>query len=151
MKRLLIIVGMLGALLGSSAAVVILFDLVPAGWFAVPAEKQAEAPPPSQPAAAYVDLSTLVIPVMADGRVKTQFMVEIRFAVEPQAKAAVEGSLNALQDAIIRDMHAYLPKHLETRMTVDLVLLRQRLHAVATRIVGAGKIRDVLFQSALNL
>ena len=149
MKRLLIIIVVFGALLGSSAAAVFLFDLVPMAWLSAPEKKQVEPPP--LPLAAYVDLNTMVVPVIMDGAVKTQFMMEIRFAVEPQAKAAVEAYANRLQDAIVRDMHAYLPKHLETRESVDLALSRQRLHALATKIVGAGKIRDVLFQSVFSL
>lgn len=154
MKKILIIIIALVALMGGIATALVMFELIPRDMLppillANLAEPAKPAPPPPSPSA-YVDMDQIAVPILLDKQVKGSILIEIRLEVDSLERSKVEEKGPILHDAIIRDLYDFLPKHLADRPTVDLSALKSRLHAVANRVVGSGKVRAVLVQNVYN-
>lgn len=110
-----------------------------------PAEPEVvEVIPPS-----YVEMDTLVVPVLKDGVIKNRVDVTVQLEVAQDDVSYVKQQMPIIRDTLLRDLHDFLPKHLNNRSTPDLFALKARLKKASAKVAG-GKISDVVIKGAFN-
>ena len=116
-----------------------------AWWFLLrePVASEAERAPPS-----FVTLPPMSIPVIRDDRVSRTVALQITLELgsadyEDDFKTAVPH----LVDAFLIELHALLPRRLMQERGDDLDLMKYRLVGVANRVLGQGRVTDVLIRA----
>jgi flagellar FliL protein len=98
----------------------------------------------------YVEMNALTIPVIRGGAVAKYILLQISLEVpDESAREEVIDRMPRLQDAFLRDLHAYFASiPLDSPLNVRTV--KQRLQRIADRKVGAGIVDEVLIQGAFE-
>jgi hypothetical protein len=156
MKKLLkiglILIVLLLFVVGGGLVGAIKFGLVPDFLGLFPSEDHVEEPKALSPLERLgpppflFSLNPIEIPVISNGRVIRRCSFGFRIQIDPEDTVEVRYLLEKLQSKMLEDLMAFLPRHLETRDTVDLVAVKQRMRLVAERVLGPGKVKDVLIQ-----
>ncbi|WP_337995551.1 hypothetical protein [Oleispirillum naphthae] len=151
MKRILILL-VLVLLLGGGAAA--------GAYFFMPAllglkhEQAAAPPPPEKPVSVKpvtVRMTTLDVPVVIDGAIDRQVHFTVVLVVSPETLAKVQADLPRLRNAIIQFCYAAFPKQYAEHHRMDLPRLKASLSQIAERVLGPGRVKDVLLQSYLEM
>ncbi len=147
MKRVILIVVVLILLGGGGGA---------GWWFFLrepPTEDAAEAATPAVPDAIdtqrALDLDPFVMPVLRNGRViqHVTVLLRVEFAA-PESDDWAEESTPRLRDAFLRELHGLFAfRHIQVQGEA-LPVVRQRLTAVANRVLGDGRVKAVLVKGA---
>lgn len=121
----------------SFAILVLALGLMPA-W-------AGEAPKETKPEpGTSVEMPILVAPMVADGKlVSYAYISNTIVATSPAAAIDVRAHTPFIQDAYVRDMNATPLAAGDEAQSVDKNALAARLLAVASRIVGSGKVASV--------
>lgn len=96
----------------------------------------------------YVELEPLVLPIV-DGSGVSQVvsMVIALEVVEPSAADKVRKLEPKLKDAYIQDMYGMLSEHAALKGgVVQIGYIKDRLNDISNRVLGNGKVNDVLIQ-----
>ena len=109
------------------------------------AEAEAEA---AKSALAYVALDPLILPIIGETGVTQNVSLVIQLEVPDAATAEqVKRLTPRLQDAFIQDMYGALSrKNSMEQGVLQVAPLKARLNRVSTKILGEGKVNDVLLQ-----
>ncbi len=110
--------------------------------------KEAEAAALAEVKPEYVQMNAMIFPVIGDRGVTQTVSLVVSLEV-PDAATAEEIKKLAprLTDAYIQDMYGALNrKHSMENGTLKIAPLKARLNKVTTRVVGEGKVNDVLLQ-----
>ena len=160
MKRLVILGGLvLVILLGGGVAYFLVSSDEESGEEAVeeaieeePEEDQAEegghGASVAQPQ--YLKMEILTLPVVRKKELSHYVHVEASLqSADEQAKRQIQDALARVRDAIIRDFHR-TPLTATRGSNVDLAVLKARLKAAATRVLGEGVVEDVLLINVIR-
>lgn len=142
MKKILILVSIL-SLLGAGVSAIFYFGVVPM----TVVTKFFEKPPPPPIQLAYVDLEAIGVPVLKNGKVSGQILLELRLEIEAKDKVNIDHHMPRLYDAIVRDLVDYVPKNLAGRQINDLEVLKLHVRDVIDGVVGKGRVKAVLLQN----
>ena len=97
----------------------------------------------------FVDLDSLVIPVIRNDQVERHVMLTLTLEVgDNHSRFRVQKAVHQLRDAFVRDLHGYM-RVVMTRSHNDFLrLLKGRLLRVTASVIGPGVVREVLIQQA---
>lgn len=154
MKRLLLVVFALVLLGGGSFVGLVAFGVVPdvLGLGIRMADQQPEVPvEPPPPRPDYVDIEPFVVPIiLEDGTLHRQLYFDLRLEVKAGTVVEFSGRMPVLHDAFIRYLHKWYPLWMRDHTDIDLRETKERLKAVAERIVGPGVVEEVLFVAVFD-
>lgn len=140
MKRVVLIVVVLLALGGLAFGAIQLFG----GKDLEPVETAAPAP-------VFVTLEPFIVPVIREGRVVKQVSLTITLELaEPNAETEVAAKMPYLRDAFLTRLHGLMGRRRRDGRTFAPEVVKRRLLAESERVLGAGVVRDVLVQGALE-
>ena len=110
----------------------------------VQAEEKVAPPPPEFE---YLQIP-LMVPIITDQGLTQQVSLSVSLELPYGSKEDVDVFKPRLMDAYIRDLFGAMGagQIMIRGNIVDVELLRTRLAAVTTRVVGEGKVNDVLLQ-----
>jgi len=134
-------------------AIVIVVLLLLAGgaggwWFFLRAPPPPALHPQADAAPTYMPLAPITISVVNESRIVGQVTIELTLALRNgQGQQDVTQALPRLTDAIIVELHALLGRRLMAEEGYPLPLIKERLMGVATRVVGADVVSDVLIKT----
>ncbi len=97
----------------------------------------------------FVDMDSLVVPVIRNDQVERHVMLTLTLEVgDNHSRSRVQEAVHQLRDAYVRDLHGYM-RVVMTRSHNDFLrLLKGRLLRVTADIIGPGVVREVLIQQA---
>lgn len=97
---------------------------------------------------AFVEMDPLVLPIIdADGISQLVSLVIVLQVHDDKQKAEVTAQIFRIKDAYIQDMYGVLNKHEAVKDgVIQVSLLKERLNAASTRVLGEGVVSDVLLQ-----
>ena len=120
------------------------------GFFA-PEESADEATPtPRQQrnAPRYVDLDSINVVIIQDSRPRSVVQIAVKLEVASDKDAeAVRNKMIRLTNALVTDLHDFLPRLLREVVHIDIDLLGNRIQYVADKTLGKGLVKQVLIQS----
>jgi hypothetical protein len=96
----------------------------------------------------FMDMPPLVISVFHGDKVATTIHIQLKLEVlGSDNEEKVSRIMPRLNDAFLRDLHAFIPRLLRKQNRVDVVIIKQRLQMIADKVAGKGTIGSVLVQS----
>ncbi|MEK7244569.1 MAG: hypothetical protein AAB223_00945 [Pseudomonadota bacterium] len=112
------------------------------------AGEEAPAAPRQREAPRYVDIDPVNIVVLQNNRPRSivQISAKLEVASEKDA-AAVKKLMIRLTNALVTDLHDFLPRLLRESDRIEIDLLKDRIQYVADKTYGKGLVRQVLIQS----
>ena len=136
MKKLLIVFVLLLLLGGGGGAA--------AWWFYFRAPETTEDDAPAAPQLSQIELDTIPITVVRNGRPTYQFFFRIVLMFDDPLKMdQVQHELPAVYDAVTTELHQLLGRKQVEQSGFEEPLIRQRLDKVVKARVGDGKIYKV--------
>ncbi|MEZ5833695.1 MAG: hypothetical protein R3D05_21195 [Dongiaceae bacterium] len=136
MKKLLIVFVLLLLLGGGGGAA--------AWWFYLRAPDVAEDVGPAIPQLSQIELDTIPITVVRNGKPIYQFFFRVVLMFDDPLKMdLVQQQLPAVYDAVTTELHQLLARKQVEQMGFQEPLIRQRLDKVVKERVGEGKIYKV--------
>ena len=99
----------------------------------------------------FMDMAPLVISVFHGDKVATTIHIQLKLEVlGSDNEEKISRMMPRLNDAFLRDLHAFVPRLLRKHDRVDVVIIKQRLQMIANKVAGKGSIDSVLVQSITN-
>ncbi|MBF0561926.1 MAG: hypothetical protein HQL37_07860 [Alphaproteobacteria bacterium] len=151
MKKFLGIFAVLAILLGIAAVVIVKFHLVPEGVLPfldfLRTPKKEETPVVVVKEPAFIAMDTFTIPLIADGKLKGQVVLEVRLEVDQDDKSKISKMVPKLQNAIIKELFDFLPEHTVPGRVPDLEAIKARILLACDKVAGKGGIKSILLQS----
>ena len=155
MKKLLISLAVLLMLTGAVVGTLKFMKIGPfaeegateegAGGDEAPAEKKGFL---SRDTPVFYPLDPLIVPIFDDNKVVATIQVHIKLEVVGKENMEKVSRLRPrISDALLRDLHGFLPRLIQSRNHVDVAILKKRLKLMTDRAIGEGIVRDVLIQS----
>jgi len=136
MKKLLIVFVLLLVLGGGGGAA--------AWWYYFRAPETAEDEAPAAPQLSQIELDTIPITVVRNGKPTYQFFFRIVLMFDDPLKMdQVQHELPAIYDAVTTELHQLLGRKQVEQSGFEEPLIRQRLDKVVKARVGDGKIYKV--------
>jgi flagellar basal body-associated protein FliL len=112
------------------------------------AGEEAPAPRRSTAQPRYVDIDPINIAVIQNNRPQSVIQIAAKLEVSgDKDAAAVQQRMIRLTNALITDLHDFLPRLLREVDHIELDLLRDRMQYVADKTLGKGLVKQVLIQS----
>ncbi|MCM2344391.1 MAG: flagellar basal body-associated FliL family protein [Alphaproteobacteria bacterium] len=98
--------------------------------------------------AAYVEMAPLILPIVdAEGVSQIVSLVVVLQVHDEAGKAEVAAQMPRIKDAYIQDMYGVLNKHAAVKGgVVQVGIIKEKLNAANTRILGEDVVQDVLLQ-----
>lgn len=96
----------------------------------------------------FVEMEPLILPIIdADGISQMVSLVIVLQVHDDKQKAEVAGQMFRIKDAYIQDMYGVLNKHAAVKDgVIQVSVLKEKLNAANTRVLGEGVVSDVLLQ-----
>ncbi len=145
MKIIVVVVAIVLMLAGASFSVLKWMEIGP---FAPDDGTAAEsAEPEGEPI--FIDLEPLMVNIFQDNEVATTIQITVKLETLGDDNAKdVNQQLPKIMDALLRDLHGFLPRVLKDEdAQLDVFVLKKRLKLTADRLFPDGRIHDVLIQS----
>ncbi|MBT3361101.1 MAG: hypothetical protein HN403_15875 [Rhodospirillales bacterium] len=102
--------------------------------------------PPEPPR--FIDMDALVVPVFAGDAPVGTIQIQIKLeTLGAENEEALHRLMPRISDAFLSDLYVYIPRLLRKTGNVDVIAIKQRLQAVATKTAGKGRVENVLVQS----
>jgi len=104
-----------------------------------------------QDAPRFITMDALVIPVFKGERVAATIQIQVKLetaGVDNESKIA--HLMPRLNDAFLRDLYGFLPRHLRKENRIDLSIIKRRLQRLGDKVAGPGVIKAVLIQSVIE-
>jgi hypothetical protein len=111
----------------------------------------ADAPPPApvnDPEPKFMTFPQMAIPVISDGVARAHLVLALRFHYDPDAGADIRKEERRLTDAYLTELMRQMPGIMKETGRLDLVAAKAILNAVTDRVLGPGKVHDVLIDIA---
>lgn len=149
MKRIIIAVAVVIMLMGGGISVMKTLKIGP---FAPVPTANGDAPveaPKEKLEPVIVPLEPLTVPVFQGDKIATTVTMEVHLEVMGSKKAAeAKKMLPKIADTFLRDLHAYLPRLVETQGELDVEVILGRLNSVAKKSpVTKDLVNRVLIQA----
>ncbi len=120
------------------------------GPFGDPAEVEATGTTPDEPLH-FVTMDVLVIPIFQGEKVAATVQIQLKLeATNLENASEIARLLPRLNDAFLRDLYGFIPRHLRKKERLDLALIKDRLQMVGDKVAGPGVIKSVLVQAVLE-
>ena len=120
------------------------------GPFGDPAEVEATGTTPDEPLH-FVTMDVLVIPIFQGEKVAATVQIQLKLeATNLESASEIARLLPRLNDAFLRDLYGFIPRHLRKKERLDLALIKDRLQMVGDKVAGPGVIKSVLVQAVLE-
>ena len=150
MKLIVILVVVAVLLLGGGGAVYFFRDAL-FGGAAGEAHTAAKLPINATPDARFVDLETLNIAVIHNGRIEKHVVLQVSLEVgTEEERALVAKTLPRIKDAFIKDMYDYYAILPPTQRGVNVEAIKRRLKRTVDGVMRDGSVKDVLIQGAVE-
>ncbi len=147
MKKLVIAVAIMLMLAGATISVLKWLGIGP---FGDPAEVEATWTTPDEPLH-FVTMDVLVIPIFQGEKVAATVQIQLKLeATNLENASKIARLLPRLNDAFLRDLYGFIPRHLRKKERLDLALIKDRLQMVGDKVAGPGVIKSVLVQAVLE-
>ncbi len=111
------------------------------------AKYRAKAPPPPPPKDKVMTVGTYVIPIIRDHVIRRQVGMDIDIDVNGTAVDKVDLLMPRLQQLFLVTLYDIVPRHSDTRSSVDRDVIHDQLVKAAAQAVGEGAVRDVVIKS----
>ena len=96
----------------------------------------------------YIDMDPLVVPVFAGDKVAATLQFDLKLETLGDAnKTKITKLLPRISDAFIKDLHAFLPRHIRKEGQLSVGKVKRRLELVGQKVTGKGVLKGVLVQS----
>jgi len=149
MKLIVILVVVAVLLLGGGGAVYFFRDVLFGGGGA--ALTEGKPPIKATPKEQFVDLETINVAVIHNGRVEKHVVIQVTLEVATaEARPLVTKSIPRLKDAFIKDMYDYYAILPSTQRGINVEAIKKRLKRTADAVMRDGSIKDVLIQGAVE-
>jgi flagellar basal body-associated protein FliL len=146
-KKLVIAVAIMLMLAGATISVLKWLGIGP---FGDPAEVEATGTTPDEPLH-FVTMDVLVIPIFQGEKVAATVQIQLKLeATNLENASEIARLLPRLNDAFLRDLYGFIPRHLRKKERLDLALIKDRLQMVGDKVAGPGVIKSVLVQAVLE-
>ena len=118
------------------------------GPFATTDTGEPQEPDYSNEPPRFMDMAPLVISVFHGDKVATTIHIQLKLEILGEDnETKISRMMPRLNDAFLRDLHAFVPRLLRKQNRVDVVIIKQRLQMIADKVAGKGSIASVLVQS----
>lgn len=98
----------------------------------------------------YLTLDPMVIPIFQGDKLNTNIQITIQIEVARKDAPELRKRVTKLNDALLRDLMGFVPRHLRDHKELDIDILGRRLMVIAERAVGKGLVDGVLIQGILD-
>ena len=147
MKKLVIAVAIMLMLAGATISMLKWLGIGP---FGDPAEVEATGTTPDEPLH-FVTMDVLVIPIFQGEKVAATVQIQLKLvATNLENASEIARLLPRLNDAFLRDLYGFIPRHLRKEEHLDVALIKDRLQMVGDKVAGPGVIKSVLVQTVLE-
>lgn len=148
MIRLLIIVFALIVVLGAGAGGLIHFGIIPDFTGVLVAQEASEVVEEDVEVKRvdpiFYDLDAMMVPVIQDGELRRNISIVFRLEIHQDHEEEAKQRMSQLHDVYLRALYDLIPQQYETRETLDLRKIKDRLMVITERVVGKGVIKDIL-------
>ena len=95
-----------------------------------------------------INLDPLAIPVFQGNSIATTAQFKVKLETNDEEKAErIRKILPVITDAIIRDLHDFMPRLLKSKKKIDYVIVRQRMQLIIDKVAGKDTVSNVIAQS----
>ncbi len=113
-------------------------------------ETEATGTTPGEPPR-FVTMDVLVIPIFQGEKVAATVQIQLKLeATNVENASEIARLLPRLNDAFLRDLYGFIPRHLRKEERLDVALIKDRLQMVGDKVAGPGVIKSVLVQAVLE-
>ncbi len=99
----------------------------------------------------FVTMDVLVIPIFQGENVAATVQIQLKLeATNVESASEIARLLPRLNDAFLRDLYGFIPRHLRKEERLDVALIKDRLQLVGDKVAGPGVIKGVLVQAVLE-
>jgi flagellar basal body-associated protein FliL len=92
-----------------------------------------------------IDIGPLVTTIFQENRVAALVQIELKLETQGEKSAErIRYLLPVINDAFLKDMHAFMPRLLKAEERIDAEIIRQRLQLIGDKVAGKGLIRNVV-------
>jgi flagellar basal body-associated protein FliL len=154
MIKLLVIIFMLIVLAGGAFTGLTAFGVIPD---VLGLGLRMEDPPPPEPVQAapvrpeFVEIEPFILPVILDGEgLQRSIYFNFRLKVRHGTAMDVHAHVVRVQDAMVRYLHDWIPLWLRDHDDIDLTVMKEKLRAVANRVVGEGVVEEVMLRAVFD-
>lgn len=148
-KKLVIAVAIMLMLAGATISVLKWLGIGPFGASDA-AETEATGTTPGEPLH-FVTMDVLVIPIFQGEKVAATVQIQLKLeATNLENTSKITHLLPRLNDAFLRDLYGFIPRHLRKEERLDVALIKDRLQLVGDKVAGPGVIKSVLVQAVLE-
>lgn len=150
MKKIVLIV--FAFLLSSTGVTIGVMKWLQMGPFAEKKKEEAvvKAAPPVEPK--FLDMDPLVISLFDADKLAGTIQIVVKLETSSDANSIlIQKQMPRLNDAFLRELHAFIPRHLRGADRLDLPVVKDRLQMVADKVLGPKIVSNVLVQSITNV
>jgi len=148
MKKLILGVGLLFALIGASVGILKWQKIGPFRFEVAATEKKEidVGVPGDKPS--FIDMDPIIIPLFQDDQVAGNIQLAVKLEIRSNdAYAEVRRFMPKLADVYLRDLYVYIPRYLIRAEQVDIAVIKARLKKLSDKVVGPGVVADILVQA----
>jgi len=147
MKKLIIIIALLVMLTGAAIAALKTLSLGPFK----DQVKAAKVKEIKADTAIFIDMEPLGIPIFRGNKVIATIQIQVKPETGNEDNSdRIKRRLPVSRDAVIRDLHSFMPRLLKAKERVDVLVVKQRLQYISDKVAGKGLIKNVLVQFVLD-
>ena len=150
MKKLLIAIAAILILAGGAVAAMKWLQIGPFASTEMATEAK-EDPEEVKEDSIFVDLDPLMLPVINGNQIAGTIQIQVKLETSGQDNAIfLKRRLTRISDAFVKDLHGFVPRLLKKKERIDVIILKDRLKVIGTRLLCKGYIDDVLVQSVIE-
>ncbi len=99
----------------------------------------------------FIAMDVLVIPIFQGENVVATVQIQLKLeAANVENESEIAHMLPRLNDAFLRDLYGFIPRHLRKEEHVNVALIKERLQMVGDKVAGPGVIKNILVQALLE-
>tara|TARA_A100001011_G_scaffold366786_1_gene419628 strand:+ start:93 stop:545 length:453 start_codon:yes stop_codon:yes gene_type:complete len=96
----------------------------------------------------FIEMEPLIVPVFKKSSAAATKKIQIKLATRGQMRAKfIKQRMPKINDAFVRDLHAFLPRLLRNEEPIERLIIQQRLKVIADRLFGQEYFEDIMVQS----
>ncbi len=152
MKKLVIAVAVMLMIGGATVSVLKWLSIGPFAEVEAEAEAvETEATGTSGEPLRFIAMDVLVIPIFQGEKVVATVQIQLKLeAANVEKESEIAHMLPRLNDAFLRDLYGFIPRHLRKEKRVNVALIKERLQMVGDKVAGPGVIKNILVQALLE-
>jgi flagellar FliL protein len=147
MKKIILIIAVILLLIGGAVGGLFFVGFGPFAKREMPSFEL----PKREPRFTYTDINAIIIPMLTisafdENPKPRQLYLSLRLVYNADNKDAIMPKIPKLRDAYLKEMMLFLPEHMRGRKIADISAVKLRLTQITDRVMGKGKVQDVLFR-----